>query len=401
MRLRVLQLGLVVMALTGCSTLPREHAVPAEKTTQAIIPGFENVRYLVDDDEDIKRMAGDITRSWDMQRSALASQGKSTTNLSPASFLALSGGGDKGAYGAGMLNGWTAAGTRPTFAVVTGVSAGALIAPFAFLGSSRDQDLKEMSTHVSKDNIIEGRSPWAVLTDDSVLNNAPLRLLISQWINRAFLDEIAVEYKKGRTLLIATTNMDATQRVIWNMTKIASSQDPRAVDLFISVMMGSAAIPGIFPPEMIDVMVEGSSYQEMHVDGGTIAEVFIYPSVINMNKLSKEDHVKNKRVLYIIMNQGVSVGWEETERHVLAISGRAVQTLIHTQGKSDLYQIYATASQDHMDYNLAFIPSDFKYPDAGLFDIDYMNALYARGYEQARQGYDWKKVPPGFAVTKK
>ena len=403
MLLRISAFGLVLVVLAGCSTLPRQQAVPFEKTNQAVVVGkeLESVRYIVDDPKDMERMTQDVLQNWEHQRAYLASQGKSINDLPPANFLALSGGGDKGAYSAGMLNGWTAAGTRPTFTLVTGISTGALIAPYAFLGSSHDRELKEMYTNTSSEDLVEARGMLAALTDDAVLDTAPLRKLIAQQINRKFLDEVAAEYKKGRLLLVSTTNIDATRRVIWNMTKIAASQDPRAMELFHNIMLASAAIPAAFPPVMIDVTVDGKPYQEMHVDGGTMAQVFVYPSAINLAQLSKDNDVKRQRKLYIIMNERVDPEWAETERRVFTIAGRAVATLIHTQGVGDLYRIFVTAHLDKVDFNLAYIPADFNHPNAGVFNTDYMRALYNRGYEQALKGYEWQKVPPGLTERQK
>ncbi len=400
---RAMAFALVLVSSIGCSTLPRQQAVPFEKTNQAVVVGkeLESVRYIVDDPKDMERMTQDVLHTWELQRAHLAAQGKSINDLPPSNFLALSGGGDKGAYSAGMLNGWTAAGTRPSFTLVTGISTGALIAPYAFLGSSHDHELKEMYTNTSSEDLVEARGMLAALTEDSVLDTAPLRKLIAQQINRKFLDKVAAEYKKGRLLLVSTTNIDATRRVIWNMTKIAASQDPRAMELFHNIMLASAAIPAAFPPVMIDVTVDGQFYQEMHVDGGTMSQVFVYPSAINLAQLSKDNDVQRQRKLYIIMNERIDPEWAQTERRVFSIAGRAVGTLIHTQGVGDLYRIFVTAHLDKVDFNLAYIPADFSHPNPGVFNTDYMRALYNVGFERAKNGYEWQKFPPGLTERQK
>jgi predicted acylesterase/phospholipase RssA len=159
----------------------------------------------------------------------VASQGY-TGPLPPTAFLALSGGGDQRAFGAGLLNGWTAAGDRPQFKLVTGISTGALIAPFAFLGSAYDAKLKELYTNISARDVLKLRGYVAALTSDAMADTQPLRRLLARHVDRAMLDAIAVEYVKGRELWIATTNLDSRERYIWNLTRIAASRHPKALD---------------------------------------------------------------------------------------------------------------------------------------------------------------------------
>jgi predicted acylesterase/phospholipase RssA len=156
------------------------------------------------------------------------------------------GGGDAGAFGAGLLVGWTAHGTRPEFKIVTGVSTGALIAPFAYLGPRYDDVLRQVYTSIGPKDVYEARTILAALTSDGLADNRPLWHLIAKYVTADFLAEIAQEYEKGRFLLIGTTNIDARCGVVWNMGAIASSKDPRAVELFRNIMLASAAIPGPF-----------------------------------------------------------------------------------------------------------------------------------------------------------
>ncbi len=389
--------GLVVIALLaqGCSTPPRKAAVPAGLTDQAEIPGLPGVRYRM---SEIETMAQEGLDSVRREQAYLASQGHKGP-LPPAAYLAVSGGGDAGAFGAGLLNGWTAAGNRPQFKLVTGISTGALIAPFAFLGPKYDGRLKDFYTNIGPDDIVEPRSPVAVLTNDALADNRPLWNRVAKEVDRALLDEIAAEYEKGRLLLIATSDLDARQAVIWNMTKIASSRDPRALELFRTVMVTSAAIPGAFPPTMIDVEVDGKPYQEMHVDGGAMAQVFLYPPSLKSTGTGRTmGRVEREREAYIIRNSRLDPEWAEVERWTMSISGRAITSLINTQGIGDLYRIYATTQRDKVDFNLAYIPSTFNEPHPHEFDTEYMRKLYDFAYAQAVQGYPWQTVPPGLAA---
>jgi predicted patatin/cPLA2 family phospholipase len=387
-----------LFALSACSLPVRNAAVPYKQEAQAAPIGLTDVRYVVGNAADMARFRRDVADTWVRERAWRKKQGLSGA-LPPSALLALSGGGDNGAFGAGLLNGWTQTGKRPEFLLVTGISTGALIAPFAFLGPAYDAKLKALYTTSSPRDIIEIRSVFAALTDDALADTAPLRRLLQKHVDRAFLDAVAVEYDKGRELWVSTTNLDARQRVIWNLTKVARSRDPRALDLFHDIMIASAAIPGAFPPVMIDVSVDGKAYQEMHVDGGAMAQVFVYPPSLDLEQLADEQGGKRKRALYVVMNARLDPEWAETERSVLSIAQRSIDSMIHSQGVGDLYRIYLTAQRDNLDFNLAFIPDSFEHAHREEFDTDYMRALYETGYNLAAKGYVWEKAPPDYQTS--
>ncbi|MBK9340361.1 MAG: patatin-like phospholipase family protein [Rhodoferax sp.] len=262
----------------------------------------------------MQRLTRDVADTWPRERAWLAAQAKPSAKLPTSSLLALSGGGDNGAFGAGVLNGWTATGTRPEFLLVTGISTGALIAPFAFLGPKYDAVLRDLYTRNQRADILSIRKWWAILTEDAVADTTPLRMQLQKHIDQAFLDEIALEYDKGRELWISTTNLDAHQRVIWNMTKLAASKHPRSLAFFHDVMLASAAIPGAFPPVMIDVELNGIPYQEMHVDGGTMAQVFVYPPNVKLADLSHSQDGERERQLYVLMTpEWIRLGTDPTQ----------------------------------------------------------------------------------------
>ena len=345
--------------------------------------------------DDINAMAREGIEALRREQAYLAAQGHQGP-LPPAVFLAISGGGDDGAFGAGLLNGWSAAGNRPTFKLVTGISTGALIAPFAFLGSAHDADLKGFYTGISPKDILEHRSMLAIVNSDAMADNSPLWRLVEKHVDRALLDAIAAEYDKGRLLLIGTTDLDARRPVIWNMTKIAKSQSPEALKLFRSIMIASAAIPAAFPPVLIDVEAGGKAYQEMHVDGGAVAQVFVYPPSLNLGEKARAAGIERERKLYIIRNGRLDPEWAEVRRKTMSIAGRAIFSLLQSSGRGDLYSIYLIAKRDHLDYNLAFIPPSFKAPREEDFDPKYMKALFQLGYDMAAKGYPWQKAPPGY-----
>jgi hypothetical protein len=389
-------IGLFVAAailLQGCAGPVRKDAVPESLTAEAQVPGLTDVRYRIGvDNEAFAREGIDSVRREIAYLKSVGHRGP----LPPAVLLAVSGGGDNGAFGAGLLNGWSAAGDRPTFKLVTGVSTGALIAPFAFLGPKYDGALKEFYTNISPEDVLEHRSLIAAVMDDALADNRPLWNRVAQEVDQALLDEIAAEYEKGRLLMVATVDLDARQGVVWNMTRIAASPDPKALALFRSIMVASASIPGAFPPTMIDVEAGGRAYQEMHVDGGTMTQVFVYPPSLNVKKLSADAKVRRERKAYVIRNSRLDAEWAQVDRRTFSIAGRAISSLIHTQGIGDLYRIYLTTQRDGFDFHLAYVPADFDAPHEEEFDTEFMRALFKRGYDMAAQGYPWQKVPPGY-----
>ena len=229
-------------------------------------------------------------------------------------------------------------------------------------------------------------------------DNAPLWTLTRKSVNEDLLKAIAAEYAKGRFLLVATADMDARRAIIWDMGKIATYGGPKALDLFVSVMIASASIPAGFPPVMLDVEADGKHYQEMHVDGGIMAQVFAYPVGLTAKQMAAASGTTRDRSLYVIRNARLDPDWAQVERKTMSIAGRAVASLIHSQGIGDLYRIYAATQRDGVEFNLAFIPSSFNAPHKEEFDNAYMRKLYGVGYEMASKGFPWLKTPPGFAV---
>jgi predicted acylesterase/phospholipase RssA len=385
---------LCVSLLAGCSTPVRLAAVPKDQEAAAVVDGMTGIRYW--QGPDLPLMIQDLGDAYKRQVETFAAAGNKGP-LPMANFLGISGGGEDGAFGAGLLVGWSAAGTRPEFTLVTGISTGALTAPFAFLGPKYDEQLKQVYTTITADDVLEKRGILAAIFNDAMADNAPLRLLVNKYVTADLLTAIAAEHAKGRVLLIGTTNLDARRPVIWNIGKIAASGNPHALELVQKILVASAAIPAAFPPMMIDVEVNGKAYQEMHVDGGASAQVFVYPPVIQLKELSAKAGITRERRLFVIRNARLDPDWADTKRQTLTIAGRAISSLIQNQGIGDLYRIYATARRDGVDFNLAFIPPTFDVSLNEPFDQHYMNELFKLGYELGRSGYDWKKTPPGLA----
>lgn len=240
-------------------------------------------------------------------------------------MLALSGGGSDGALGVGVLGGWTASGTRPEFDLVTGVSTGALTAPFAFLGPKYDPALKEVFTQSDTRDIAIMRPVRGLLGGDSLASNAPLAKGISHYVNEEFLAEVATEHRKGRRLLIGTTNLDAERPVIWDMGAIAASRRPESLELFRTVLLASAAIPAVFPSGFIKFSADGSTYEEMHVDGGATREVFLVPTQFMADQVDHSLNISPILRTFIIRNGHVSPEYKAVQARTVSIAGRRVE----------------------------------------------------------------------------
>jgi hypothetical protein len=316
--------------------------------------------------------------------------------MSQVQLLAVSGGGENGAFGAGLLCGWSEQGSRPVFELVTGVSTGALTAPFAYLGSSYDPQLRTVYTQLSPDDVLSKRMITAALLDDAMADNSPLFRTISRYLNEEMLAAIARGYDEGRLLFISSTNLDAQQPVIWNIGAIAKSGHPRALDTIRRVLLASAAIPGAFPPTMINVTLDGKSYQEMHIDGGAFTQAFLYPNAITQLRRQRISEGKSvtPAVAYIIRNGRLDPEWSAVERRTLGIAGRAISTMITASGYNDVLRMYNSTQRDHIEFNLAYIGSDFKKELPTPFDQEYMRALFDYGYQRGVHGYKWADKPP-------
>ena len=249
---------------------------------------------------------------------------------------------------------------------------------------------------VDAGDIFNKRSLLAAVANDAMTDTTPLRNIIASFVDEAMIKRIAEEYAKGRLLLIMTTNLDQGRSVIWNIGAIAASEYPGKRDLIIDILRASAAIPGLFPPVMLDVSIDGKRYQEMHVDGGAVAQAFLYPPTLNLKTNSALYGIQRKRVAYILRNGRLFRPEENVKRQTLSIATQAISTMTATSGVNDTYRMYVTTKRDGVSFNLAYIDSDFTVPYKGPFDQGYMRALFEYGYNKGKAGYHWHKTPPGY-----
>ncbi|MEI6158253.1 MAG: patatin-like phospholipase family protein [Roseococcus sp.] len=382
------------LLVSGCSLPTRLTAVPGDRRLGVSLLGLPNERFFVHE------RAGQVA----LQREFTAATARHASSrglhpdrdLGERNLLAISGGGEDGAFGAGLLTGWSERGDRPEFFVVTGVSTGALTAPFAFLGSEWDAALRSVYTEITLSDILVPRGFSAALFDDGMADNTPLFRTISRYMDERMLGEIAKAHLAGRLLLMGTTNLDAGRPVVWNIGAMASSGHPQALDTVRRVMLASAAIPGAFAPVLFEVSVDGVPHHELHVDGGVFAQAFLYPPTVGdarRQRIAEGRSIAPVRA-WIIRNARLETSGEQVNRRTLGIAGRAISSMIGSLGYNDIVRMYFAAERDHVDYNLAYIQNDFTIPYTLPFDQAYMRPLFDYGRERMRRGDAWVKTPP-------
>lgn len=346
---------------------PAREPFTAEEQNLAVIPDMPDARFWSDSVSDFKK----------------------ALPANPGPWLALSSGGGDGAFGAGLLNGWSESGKRPEFSVVTGVSTGALMAPYAFVGPRYDPALREGYTSINAGSIFEagGRG-------ESFLDTWPLRELINKQVNAQLLADVAAEHQRGRRLFVVTSNLDAERYVVWNMGAIAAHGGEPALQLFRNILLASTSIPGVFPPVLIDVEANGHRFQEMHADGGLGGQFFIGPdaylSSTSTERLPATD-------LYIVINTQLTPTTAPTERTTLTVLGRSISAAVKTATRIAIDRSYATTKRSGIDFHLAVIEG-FDHPSRGPFDPDYMRALFQYGYEHGKSGGQFLRQVPDFSA---
>jgi hypothetical protein len=334
----------------------------AEDQAAAVVPGFPEVRAWGDTADGFEKVLPKTNGPW----------------------LAMSGGGADGAFAAGLLNGWTQSGKRPEFSVVTGVSIGALLAPYAFLGPKYDEDLRSAIVTITGADIFEDRP-----THESFLDTWPLKRLIEKRVTPELMAEIAAAHKNGRRLLVVTTNADAGRRVIWDMGAIAEKGDEAALKLFRQVLLASSAIPGFFTPVLIDVEANGKKFQELHIDGSVTSPFFAGPEVL----LQPDSKLKLPATeLYIVLNSRLSPDYYPPERTTVAILGRLISVVLRASLRAEAMLFAANAQRLGVPMYVAQVADNFNHPARGLFDEKYMKALYEHGVERVRNGDAFQQI---------
>lgn len=399
-RLRPARLMILALMVTqaACTTVLTRNPVPEDQINTAQPYGIVTDRPFRIWGDSLNELQSDaILKNWSKVLSRTQADQIAAGGPIKEVLLALSGGGPDGAFGAGLLNGWTDRGDRPQFSIVTGISTGAIVALFAFLGPEFDGELTEIYTTYETDQLVTP-TIFAALTGGTAVTNVDgYRKLIEEYVDDEVVALLAAEHKKGRAVLIGTTNLDAARPVVWNISSIAATGDPRAPRLIHDVIQASSAIPGAFPPVIIPVLgLDGRTYDEMHVDGGATQQVMFFSTEFPIKQIDEELGVPFDREIYVVINNSLKKPYNPVRPRVLAIAGAAASSLLGGAGTGDIYKIFAIAQRDGIGLNVISIPKEFNLEAEEPFDPVYMEALYELGYKTGLAGDQWSTVPPDF-----
>jgi predicted acylesterase/phospholipase RssA len=310
----------------------------------------------------------------------------------PKAVLALSGGGMYGAFSVGILKGWSEAGARPRFDVVTGISTGSLIAPFAFLGPEYDEFLAASYTSIRARDVYRKRTWVNILEADSLADSGPLKARIASQITPDILDKIAAAHAGGRRLYVGTTELDAQHLVVWDMGAIASGNRPDKLELFRTILLASCSVPGFFAPVPINVQVDGKRYTELHADGGVGASVFVPPEVLSA---PKTDGGPQPQVFVVVAGKA-DPDPQYIKPKFISLAGGTLDGLLQARMEGDLCRIYYMAERVGARFRLAAVPDVFPIdPDFLSFDPKEMKQLFDVGRALAKSGQAWQDAPPG------
>jgi len=376
---RKMLITIALVAMGGCATLPIRHFSEQQQAI-AEMPGIPGARFWADDPLAFRR-----ARPVPMPGKAEA-------------MLALSGGAEDGAYGAGFLNGWTQSGKRPEFTIVTGVSTGALVAPFAFLGSRYDDRLQAAFTSIGPHDVYDARFPLVIPFSLSAAGTKPLWRLINLYFTDAIINDIAHEHARGRRLFVGTANLDAQRGVVWNMGMIASSASPDRYRLFRRVILASCAIPAVFPPVVINARNGGQLIREVHVDGGTAGSLLAIPPAISATTAAGA--LGRPTDLYLVVNSQLGGAFRLSKGGILAIAQRSMLLATSAATREQATTAFLWSKRNAANFHLTYVDTDFDFGGPHLnFDTTYMRRLYAYGAARGAAA-GWLATPPSGDPTK-
>ncbi len=386
-------LTVTVFAMVGCAELVEHHPLSAREFNQTDFSSLEWERFWGDAAPSnlgpgLKKMAARLKAQYPEAINAT----RETAPMLDA--LTISGGGANGAFSAGLLVGWSESGLRPSFHLVTGVSAGAMVAPFAFLGSDYDDVLLKFYSSVRRDSVYRANPLSGLLFGSALYDTAPLKKLVAKFITPQIIRAIAEQYRLGRSLYIITTHFDALRPMAWNIGAIADRRGARAIQLIHQIILASAAIPVLFPPVAIEFDIDDKRFTELHVDGSVSQHVFAYPSQIHVDRLDKAMGLTFRRRIFLIRNGNVQSRYDPAPVTVGSIAERTLNAILQNQANGDTERIYHLARRDGIEFNMIAIPETFRADDSIEFEPEYMHALAKLGREIGRRGDFWQDRPP-------
>jgi hypothetical protein len=384
---RLVGLLLALLSISACTKAPSSAPIPEALIIEAQVPEFPGIRQW-----------GEAATIGGRGQKAKRVNSANNSARGPLNVLALSAGGANGAFGAGFMTGWTQTGERPFFHVVTGVSIGALFAPLTFLGPRYDSVISRMLTDLSGKYRVALRPRFVAVLGFSLASSSPLEKLIAEYFDRRVLDEIAVEHRAGRRLYVGTSHVYAGRLTVWDLGAIANSARPEALALFRRVLLASAAVPTLMPPVTFKVEARGQSYQELHVDGGIMRQVFVAPYGFDWGQAEDRLGTNGEINFYVIRNGRVRSEYMVMAPDVISLSEHAMLQLTQSVGIGDLHFLYLLAQTEHAKFHAAWIDDSFDAPSSDLYDARYVQALFEHGRAQALSASAWHYLPPGIAT---
>jgi predicted acylesterase/phospholipase RssA len=368
---------LFVLALSACTGKLNRASLAVEADT-AKIAGYGEIRTFLD------------ARAEEAPRDLL--DWRPVVGREELNVLMISGGGSGGAFSVGVLSAWSKLNTRPQFNVVTGVSTGALIAPFAFLGPAYDGTITHLYTSGVAEDLVRTNGPVG-LFGSSLLRGDPLRKMVEQFATTEILREIGSEHRKGRRLLLLTTNLDTQRAVVWNMGAIANSGRPDALKLFQDIIIASASIPGVYPAVMIKVESGGHQFEEMHSDGASASQILPLPQFLLNGTQRLAQNERQKVNFYVIVNNALMSEFYVTPNKTLSVAARAFSVLLKSQSQSELVALYNYCKLTKADFHVASIEAQVPYSMLDPFNTEYMRKVYNLGYRNTVAGTLWNDSP--------
>ena len=293
----------------------------------------------------------------------------------------------------GALKAWSQRGDRPTFDVVSGVSTGALIAPFAFLGPDYDDTLEHLYTSGVAEDLLQRRPIISGLLGESLYYQKPLMNMVEQHVTQEVLDRIAVEYRKGRDLFVLTTNLDTQRGMLWDMGAIAASSRPDALNLFRNVLVASASIPGAFPAVKIIATIDGRTISELHSDGAPSSQIVTVPEAMLSDTNVSLPAVIRGADMYFLINNTLMPEFSVTSNSTVPVVTRAYASLVKSQTRQSLYAAYEYCRRTGVNFHMAVIDAPVPYNFSQPFGNVYMRAVFKIGYDRMEQGRIWRQKP--------
>ncbi|WP_394240784.1 patatin-like phospholipase family protein [Vibrio astriarenae] len=370
---------IVLLIVSGCTSTP-------QRNTSELSEGFKplNIEHARFWDGDNTNLAGyDFLREYETLLLHKPAD-------EPVRYLALSGGGVNGAFAAGILNAWSDTGQRPDFDVISGISTGAIVSVFAYLGESYDEALKSYYTETTLDEMFKRNSFLSMVSRNAIVDVSGFEKKVRDAVDQDMLSALAAERDKGRLLLIGTTNLDYEKLALWDIGRIAKHGSPESMELIQDIIIASSSIPGLFPAKLINVYDGEHQLDELHVDGGVSRQVFFAPQWIRKTIVEEE----RGQEVYVIRNGRLRPTYRVIDYDLATISARSLSSLTRNQGVGDVDFIYYFCRHNSIDFMLAHIDSDFEYFAEDEEPLEYMRWLYEYGYSKVINNDAWSDIPP-------